>query len=74
MHDFGFGYVVWQSISLISKVKEDLARAEQAVTQLQEKVRTMNMDDLLNRVMVSAKESMGESIKTAISESELAVP
>ena len=25
---FGFGYVVWQSISLISKVKEDLARAE----------------------------------------------
>ena len=30
----------------------------------------MNMDDLLNRVMVSAKESMGESIKTAISESE----
>lgn len=67
---FGFGYVVWQSISLISKVKEDLARAEQAVTQLQEKVQTMNMDDLLNRVMVSAKESMGESIKTAISESE----
>jgi len=67
---FGFGYVIWQSASLISKVKEDLVRAEQAVVQLQQKIEHMDMDTLIDRVVVSTKESVGDSIKTSISESE----
>ena len=67
---FGFGYVMWQSASLVSNVKADLARAEQAVAQLQQKIQTMDMDEVMGKVMQRATEGMGESIKTAIKESE----
>ena len=68
---FGFGYVLWQSSTLISKVKEDLVRAEQAVVQLQQTIQQADIDIVMDKVMASAKESLGESVKSAVSESEL---
>lgn len=66
---FGLGYVIWQSTSLISAVKQDLQRAEQALAQLQERVQNTNMDDLLDQVVANARDSIGQSVKTAVGES-----
>lgn len=66
---FALGFVAWQSATLMSKLKEDLERAEQAVAQLQQRIQHLNVEDLMDKVVASAGESIRTSLKTAISES-----
>lgn len=67
---FALGIVAWYSATLVSKLKGDLEKTEQAVVQLQQKIQNMNVDVLMDKVMARARENMGTSIKTAISQSD----
>ena len=66
----GLGYVSWQSSMLISKLETDLEKIERAVVQFQEKIQHMDLDALMGKVMESAKDNMGDSIRTALTQSD----
>ena len=66
---FALGLVVWKSATLVSKINEDLARAERAVAELQQRIQYLNFETLMEKVVSSAGESIRSSLKTAINES-----
>lgn len=66
----GLGYVAWKSSTLITKLETDLAKAEQAVVRFQGKLEHLDIDTLMAKVMQGAKENLGESVKTALNQSD----
>lgn len=66
----GLGIVIWQSATLISDLKSDLARAEEAVAKVREQIQKLDAESLIRRVMAGAKEELGDSIKSAVSQSD----
>ena len=64
------GFVAWQSATLISELQRDLAKAEQAVVQLRQKIEHTNVDALMDKVIASAGESIVSSIRTEISQTD----
>ena len=67
---FGLGYVAWQSSTLISKLEDDLNKVEQAVGQFQARIKQVDFDTVMDRVLADAKDNMGDSIRTALRQSE----
>lgn len=70
---FALGFVAWKSATLISKINEDLDRAEQAVAQLQLRIQDLSVENLMDKVVSSAGDSIRSSLKTAINESNFNV-
>ncbi len=66
----GLAYVSWKSSMLISKLETDLEKVERAAVQFQDKIQHMDLDALMGKVMESAKENMGDSIRTALNQSD----
>ena len=66
----GFGLVLWKSSNLISKINEDLTRAEQAVVETKQKLQNLDMDTLMEKVVSSAGVSVDKAVRNAITESE----
>ncbi|MFC1665799.1 hypothetical protein ACFL17_09280 [Pseudomonadota bacterium] len=67
---FGLGYLIWQSSTLISKLEQDLQKVEQAVVLFQDRIQGADFDSLMTKVLDKTKVNMGESIKTAINQSD----
>ena len=70
----GLGYVIWQSATLVNRLKGDLGRAEQRIVELQERFRNMEMDVLLEELVSKASEGLEKSIKTVVQDSEFTAP
>lgn len=67
---FGLGYVAWQSSTLISRMEGNLEKVEQAVVQFRDRLQHMDVDTLTGKVVESTKQNMGDSIRTALNESD----
>jgi uncharacterized protein YPO0396 len=68
----GLGYVVWQSAVLVGEVKDDLRKAEQAVAEMRNRIQSMDVDVMIERLTASAAEGMKASVTTAIQQSDFA--
>jgi predicted PurR-regulated permease PerM len=62
----GLGYVSWQSVTLVNRLKGDLDRAEQTIAQLQSRFQQMDTDVIVDRLVATASERIGESIKEVV--------
>lgn len=67
----GLGYVSWQSAMLVNRLKGDLDTAEQAITDLQSRFQNMDTDAIVERLVTSATEQLGESITRMVEDSDL---
>lgn len=70
----GLGYVTWQSATLLNRLKGDLDRAEQAIVEMQNRFQNMNTDVIVDRLVTSATESLGEAIRDVVKDSDLTTP
>lgn len=70
----GLGYVSWQSATLVNRLKGDLDRAEQAITELQSRFQNMDTDVIVERLVTAATEQLGESIRNVVQDADLAGP
>ncbi len=70
----GLGYVSWQSATLVNRLKGDLDRAEQAIAELQERFRNMDMDLLVDRLVKTVSERLDKSIRNIVQDSEFTAP
>lgn len=66
----GLGILLFQSISLVSSLKSDLQRAEEAVAQLRQQVEQIEPQAAVGRLVETAVESIREEVRQAVSESE----
>lgn len=71
---FGSGYVLWQSATIINKLKEDLDTAELAMVEIRERLQQLDVDAAMDRVMSDATEKIKVSVSTALQESDLGSP
>jgi hypothetical protein len=62
----GLFFIVWQALSLVSTLKADLARAEESVAQLRERMETMDAEVVIDRAVGIAVASMKEELAAAI--------
>ena len=67
----GMGYVSWQSALLVNQLKGELDKAEEAITQLQSRFQNMDADMIVERLVTTATEQLGESIRTVVQDSDL---
>lgn len=70
----GLGYVAWQSARLVNQLQADLDRAEQTIADLQDRFQNMDTGEIVDRLVASATEQLGESIRKAVRTSELTAP
>lgn len=68
----GLGFLIWQSATLVIRLREDLEQAEQTVAELRTRVESMDTEAIVHRVLAAATEELDESIRSAIQESDLA--
>ncbi len=68
----GLGYVFWQSATLVNRLKADLDKAEQAIADLQSRFQTMDTDVIVERLVTTATERLGDSITQVIEDSDFA--
>ena len=66
----GLGFVLFQAATLVTGLKRDLARAEQQVVELKEKVQNLDAEVVVDKVVESAVEAIGKQISEAIPNSE----
>ncbi len=70
----GLGYVTWQSISLVNRLKGDLAKTEEAVVNLQTKLRSVDTDVLVNNLVEKTTEKLTASIENVVANADLISP
>ncbi len=70
----GIGYVSWQSATLVNRLQGDLDRAEQAITQMQNRIQNIDTDVLVERLVTTASEQLEKSIKKVVQNSDLTAP
>ncbi|MEN8198754.1 MAG: hypothetical protein ABFR63_01645 [Thermodesulfobacteriota bacterium] len=70
----GLGYVTYQSVSLVNRLKGDLDRAELAVTELQDRFHNMDTDVVVERLVATASGELEKTIKNAVQGSNLMEP
>lgn len=70
----GLGYVIWQSATLVNRLKGDLNRAEQRIVDLQERFRNMEVNVLVEELVSKVSERLEKSIKTVVQDSEFTAP
>ena len=68
----GLGYVIWQSATLISKLRHGLDRAERAVAELRVRVNEADVGAALAEVVTNATANLEQSVASAVSGSEVA--
>lgn len=68
------GYVAWQSATLVSRLKTDLNRAEQTISQLQDRFQNMDIEVVAERLVSSATAQLGASIAAVVQQSDLGAP
>lgn len=62
----GLGFLLWQSVSLVSQVKQDLAQAEQAVAELRQRVQAVDPQVVMDRAVQSAAEALRTEFADAV--------
>ena len=62
----GLGFVLWQSISLVSDLKRDLAKAEQSVIELRDRMQAMDSEVVLQRAVSTAVQSAMAEVAEAM--------
>lgn len=62
----GLGFVVWQSVTLISGLKQDLVQAEQAVAELRQQVREVDPQVVMDKAAQSAVEAIRNEFAEAV--------
>lgn len=67
----GLSYVSWQSAMLVNRLKGDLDKAEQTITDLQSRFQNMDTDRIVERLVTTATEQLGESIRKVVQDSDL---
>ena len=67
----GLGYVSWQSAMLVNRLKGDLEKAEQTINHLQSRFQNMDTDIIVERLVTSATEQLGDSIRNVVQDSDL---
>lgn len=70
----GLGLVIWKSATLVSRLNADLGKAEQAIMQLQSRFQDVNTDEIVERLVNTASEQLGSSIRTTLKNTDLAQP
>ena len=70
----GLGYLAWQSARLVNQLQADLDRAEQTIADLQDRFQNMDTGQIVDRLVASATEQLGESIRTVVQASALTDP
>jgi hypothetical protein len=68
----GLGYVFWQSATLVNRLQADLDKAEQAIADFQSRFQTMDTDVIVERLVTTATEQLGDSITNVIEKSDFA--
>lgn len=68
------GYVSWQSATLVNRLKGDLDRAEQTIADLHNRFQQMDTNVIVDRLVTSATEQLGESIRNVVQSSDLTMP
>ena len=68
----GLGYVIWQSVTLIGKLRHDLDRAERAVAELRARVSEADVDAALAKVVTNATANLKQSVARAVAGTEVA--
>ncbi len=70
----GLGYVTWQSATLVNRLKGDLDRAEQTIAHLQNRFQQIDTDAIVDRLVATASQRIGESIKEVVQGSDITGP
>lgn len=70
----GLGFVTWKSAALVSRLNADLGKAEQAIGELQSRFKNMDTDVIVERLVNTATEQLGNSIRTTLKNTDLAQP
>lgn len=70
----GFGVVLLKSASLVNRLSSDLTKAEDTITQLQQKFQTIDTAQLVDRITDNATDKLGDSIDRSLSDVDLARP
>ena len=70
----GLGYVTYKSASLVNQLQEDVDKAEQAVAGLQNRIRDMDTEVIVDRLVVAATEQLGESMRGVVERADLTAP
>lgn len=66
------GFLIWQSASLVARLRDDLERAEQAVAEMQVRLQSMNPEEVVGRLVATATDQLDDSVREAVQESEIA--
>jgi len=70
----GFGVVLLKSASLINRLSSDLAKAEETITQLQQKFQAIDTAQLVDQITENATNKLGESIDRSLAGVDLSRP
>lgn len=70
----GLGFVTWKSATLVSRLNANLGKAEQAIAELQSRFQNMDTDVIVERLVNTASEQLGDSIRTTLGNTDLAQP
>lgn len=68
------GYVSWQSATLVNRLKGDLDKAEQTIAELHDRFQQMDTNVIVDRLVTSATEQLGDSIRNVVQSSDLIMP
>ena len=66
----GLGFVVFQAATLVTGLKQDLARAEQQVADLKERMEGMDAEAAMEEAVASAVDALSERFAEAVPDSE----
>lgn len=66
----GLGFVVFQAATLVTGLKQDLARAEQQVTDLRERMEGLDAEAAMEKVIAGAVDALGDRIAQSVPDTE----
>jgi len=70
----GLGYVTWQSYALVTRLKSDLVKTEQTVAGLQDRLKNLDTDVLVDRLVGKTTEKLSQSIEKVLADSSVISP
>ena len=66
----GLGLLLWQSLGLVNKLKQDLARAEQTIVELRDSVRQIDGEAVIDQAIEVAVAAVQAELTDALPDSE----
>lgn len=67
----GLGFLILQSVALVGDLREDLANAQAAVADMQVRLRNMDTEAVMQRLLASATDQLDATIRSAVEDSDL---